>query len=50
MRFLRIWPIQKDPQEQLKRFTIYYVASYEVALGIFGVEIVIKLACCVTEA
>ena len=30
--------------------TIYYVASSEVALGIFGMEIVFWFVCCVDEA
>ena len=30
--------------------TVYYVASFEVVLGIFGMEMVLKFACCVDEA
>ena len=29
---------------------VYYVASSEVALGIFGMKIVLKFGCCVDEA
>ena len=30
--------------------TVYYVAFFEVALGIFGMEIVLKFVWCVDEA
>ena len=29
---------------------VYYVAPFEVALGIFGVKTVLKFGCCVDEA
>ena len=43
MRFLPVWLIKKDPQEQLRQC---YVTSYEVrGLGDLGMEIVLKFTC-----